>query len=49
MGFQKEGTVREYLRRDGEYWDKEIYGLLEREYRARHSGAEEAASVEMAA
>lgn len=49
MGFQKEGTVREYLRRDGEYWDKEIYGLLEREYRARHSGAEEAASVETAA
>jgi len=34
-GFQKEGTAREYLYRDGEYWDKENYALLEREYRAR--------------
>lgn len=34
-GFRKEGTAREYLYRDGEYWDKESYALLEREYRAR--------------
>lgn len=40
-GFRKEGTAREYLYRDGEYWDKENYALLEREYRARE--------VEMAA
>jgi RimJ/RimL family protein N-acetyltransferase len=49
MGFRKEGTAREYLCRDGKYWDKEIYGLLEREYRARHSTTEEMASVETAA
>ncbi|PSQ91493.1 MAG: N-acetyltransferase [Bacteroidetes bacterium QH_2_63_10] len=49
MGFQKEGTIREYLRRDGKYWDKEIYGLLERDYRAPRSVAEEMASVEAAA
>lgn len=34
-GFEKEGTAREYLRRDGTFWDKEIYGLLEREYQRR--------------
>ncbi len=34
-GFRKEGTAREYLYRDGEYWDKENYALLEHEYRAR--------------
>lgn len=32
MGFEKEGTAREYLCRDGEYWDKELYALLEQEY-----------------
>lgn len=40
MGFQKEGTIREYLRRDGKYWDKEVFALLEREYRARRPSAE---------
>lgn len=39
MGFEKEGTAREYLCRDGRYWDKETYSLLEREYRARHADA----------
>ena len=34
FGFTKEGTAREYLYRDGEYWDKELYALLESEYRA---------------
>lgn len=32
-GFQLEGTEREYLFRDEAYWDKEIYGMLEVEYR----------------
>lgn len=35
VGFRKEGTARDYLYRDGTYWDKENYALLEREYRAR--------------
>jgi RimJ/RimL family protein N-acetyltransferase len=34
-GFVKEGTAREYLFRDGEYWDKAFYALLEEEYRKR--------------
>lgn len=34
MGFQKEGTAREYLYRDGQYWDKETYSILESEYEA---------------
>jgi RimJ/RimL family protein N-acetyltransferase len=33
VGFTQEGTARDYLFRDGEYWDKELYALLEREYR----------------
>lgn len=33
-GFVREGAEREYLYRDGEYWDKEIYGLLAEEYEA---------------
>lgn len=33
IGFTKEGTAREYLFRAGKYWDKEMYGLLEQEYR----------------
>jgi RimJ/RimL family protein N-acetyltransferase len=33
VGFKKEGTAREYLYRDGQYWDKALYALLEREYR----------------
>ena len=32
-GFEREGVEREYLFRDGVYWDKEIYGLLKQEYR----------------
>lgn len=32
-GFKKEGVEREYLYRDGAYWDKEIYAILEEEYR----------------
>ncbi|MFB6099299.1 MAG: GNAT family N-acetyltransferase [Salinibacter sp.] len=49
MGFQKEGTVREYLRRDGRYWDKEIYALLEQEYEVPRPKADEAPSVEQVA
>jgi RimJ/RimL family protein N-acetyltransferase len=33
IGFAKEGTAREYLYRDEQYWDKELYALLEEEYR----------------
>lgn len=33
MGFTHEGTVRDYLYRDGSFWDMEMYGLLEDEYR----------------
>lgn len=33
MGFTREGVAREYLYRDGQYWDKEHYALLEHEYR----------------
>ena len=33
--FEKEGTEREYLSREDGYWDKEMYALLEEEYRAR--------------
>lgn len=36
MGFTKEGTARDYLYRDGRFWDKENYALLEPEYRRRH-------------
>jgi RimJ/RimL family protein N-acetyltransferase len=49
MGFRKEGTAREYLRRDDTYWDKELYALLEQEYRARRAGAEEGMALEEAA
>lgn len=31
-GFEIEGTEREYLRRDGRFWDKENYGMLEQQY-----------------
>ena len=36
MGFTKEGTARDYLYREGRFWDKENYALLEEEYRARY-------------
>ncbi len=32
-GFKKEGTDRDYLCRDGRFWDKETYAVLEEEYR----------------
>ena len=35
MGFTKEGTARDYLYRDGRFWDKENYALLEPEYQSR--------------
>lgn len=31
-GFQAEGTLREHLRLEGTYWDKQIYGMLRSEY-----------------
>jgi RimJ/RimL family protein N-acetyltransferase len=34
MGFTQEGTAREYLYREGRFWDKQNYALLEDEYRA---------------
>ena len=34
-GFRKEGTEREYVYREEQYWDKEIYAMLESEYRLR--------------
>lgn len=34
VGFTHEGTERDYLFRDGTFWDKEVYGLLEDEYRS---------------
>ena len=33
-GFTQEGTDREYLFRQGQYWDKHIYAILEEEYRS---------------
>lgn len=32
MGFVKEGTAREYLYREGRFWDKMNYSLLDSEY-----------------
>jgi hypothetical protein len=32
MGFVKEGTAREYLYREGRFWDKMNYSLLDAEY-----------------
>lgn len=36
-GFHQEGTERDYLFRDGQFWDKEVFSLLEPEYRKRDS------------
>ncbi len=36
-GFRKEGTERDYLYRDDKFWDKEVYALLEPEYRRRNT------------
>jgi RimJ/RimL family protein N-acetyltransferase len=33
LGFVHEGTYREHLRRDGQYYDMYLYGLLRREWR----------------
>lgn len=46
LGFQKEGTAREYLYRDEEYWDKELFGLLEHEYESRFDSTSEGRSRE---
>lgn len=35
-GFNREGVQRDYLFRDGRYWDKEVYSLLLPEYRSRN-------------
>lgn len=48
LGFTKEGTARDYLRRDGEYWDKELYSLLEGEYRRGMGAARDAPPAETA-
>ena len=32
MGFVKEGTLRDYLHRDGRFWDLHVYALLATEY-----------------
>ncbi len=36
-GFQKEGATRDYLFRDGRFWDKHIYSILEGEYRSHRA------------
>jgi RimJ/RimL family protein N-acetyltransferase len=38
LGFRREGAFREFLHRDGERYDMVLYGLLEREWRARSTG-----------
>ena len=48
MGFTREGTARDYLRRDGRYWDKGLYALLAPAYRARRGEARQEPSVEAA-
>ncbi len=35
LGFQREGTFREFLQRDGRRHDMFLYGLLRREWQAR--------------
>lgn len=37
-GFQRDGIERDYLYREGEYYDKEIYSILAEEYRAARNG-----------
>ncbi len=32
MGFHKEGTVRDYVFREGRFWDKHLYALLDAEF-----------------
>ncbi|MDX1546252.1 MAG: GNAT family protein [Rhodothermales bacterium] len=38
-GFTKEGTERDYLYRDGQFWNKESYAILEQEYRTQFAQA----------
>lgn len=33
VGFEEEGTFRDYLYRDDRFWDKTVYSMLEDEYR----------------
>jgi RimJ/RimL family protein N-acetyltransferase len=35
LGFQREGTYREFLQRDGRRYDMFLYGLLNREWRSQ--------------
>ena len=37
LGFQREGTFREFLHRDGARYDMYLYGLLRREWEARQT------------
>jgi RimJ/RimL family protein N-acetyltransferase len=48
LGFQKEGTARDYLYRDDQFWDKEMYALLEHEYNERFDVAADERSPEAA-
>jgi len=32
MGFHKEGTIRDFVFREGRYWDKHLYALLDSDY-----------------
>ncbi len=41
LGFRKEGTARDYLYRDGQFWDKEMYAVLEDEYAERIGSSRE--------
>jgi RimJ/RimL family protein N-acetyltransferase len=49
MGFTQEGTARDYLYRDGTYWDKEYYALLEDEYRRAVDGSAEGSADSVSA
>ena len=40
LGFQHEGTYREFLQRDGERYDMHLYGILVDEWRARQTQEE---------
>ncbi|PSQ75739.1 MAG: N-acetyltransferase [Bacteroidetes bacterium QH_7_62_13] len=47
-GFSREGTAREYLHRNGQYWDKGFFALLEQEYREQVGHDASAPSAEAA-
>lgn len=38
-GFRQEGCLREFIYRDGRYWDKEQFGLLQTEYQGLRARA----------